>query len=76
MRYEKTVSKYNYTSVLVILHKANGNHIVQCYDKEVLCNNGNYLNQVDGISVGLIPLIHLKAVMMKRKYKWGNKVRE
>ena len=70
VRYEKVVTEYGYTSTLVVLHKANGCPIVQCYDKEVLCHNGDYLNRVDGISIGLFPFIYLKSIMMKRKYKW------
>lgn len=35
-RYERKDEEYNYTHVLVILHKASGRHIVQSYDKELM----------------------------------------
>ena len=34
--YERKDEKYNYTQVLAILHKANGTHIVQSYDKDLM----------------------------------------
>lgn len=33
--YERRNSKYRYTQVIDILHKANGKHIVQSYDKDL-----------------------------------------
>lgn len=34
--YERKNEKYNYTQVLAIIHKANGKHIVQSYDKDLM----------------------------------------
>lgn len=32
--YERYDEKYKYTQVLAIVHKSNGNHIIQSYDKD------------------------------------------
>lgn len=34
--YERKDTKYNFTQVLDILHKASGRHIVQSYDKDLM----------------------------------------
>ncbi len=68
--YEKYVREYNYTSVIAIMRKASGKHIVQCYDKEVLNCDGNFVNSADGIAVGLLPILCFKVFLMKHKYKW------
>ena len=58
-RYERKNEKYNYTQVLAILHKANGRHIVQSYDKN-LFDSKNIGNTCVGLTYYEIKLIKRK----------------
>ena len=78
--YERKNSRFNYTSKLAIIAKNNGNHLIQCYDTQVVygCPEKNFdnyrlMNEVDGIDASLSFWIWLKFRQLKRKYKW-NKV--
>ena len=57
-RYTKYVKEYNYNSVIHILQKNSGNHIVQCYDENVITasvdNKTVFVNSVDGIYTSLL----------------------
>lgn len=75
--YERKDNKFNYTSELDIIAKANGKHLVQCYDAQVVyghpekdSNNYRVMNEVDGIDASLSFWIWLKFHQLKRKYKW------
>lgn len=67
--YEKQ-EEQGFTHVICILHKTNGKHLMQSYDKEVLEVNRNYINCVCGIEIPLLILMWLKAKVLGIKYKW------
>ena len=75
-RYEKYVKEYNYNSAIHILQKNSGNHLVQCYDTQVLYakpeddSKTKLVNQVDGIYTSLLFWIWLKYKYLSHKYSW------
>ena len=73
-RYTKYVKEYNYNSVIDILPKNSGNHIVQCYDENVITasvdNKTVFVNSVDGIYTSLLFWIWLKYKWLSHKYNW------
>ena len=73
-RYTKYVEKYKYNSAIHILQKNNGNHIVQCYDENVITasidNKAVFVNSVDGIYTSLLFWIWLKYKWLSYKYNW------
>lgn len=73
-RYTKYVKEYNYNSVIHILQKNSGNHIVQCYDENVITasvdNKTVFVNSVDGIYTSLLFWIWLKYKWLSHKYNW------
>lgn len=74
--YEKYVEDCDYTSAIHIGHKNSGNHLVQCYDTQVLYakpedgSKTKLVNQVDGISTSLLFWIWLKYKYLSHKYSW------
>lgn len=59
--YERKGEKSNYTQVLAILHKANGEHIVQSYDKDLVDSK-----MIGNTSVGLT-YYEMKLALKKMK---------
>lgn len=57
----------SYVHRLDILHKANGNHIIQSYQKEV---NSDGFNNTVGLDYKKTKLAMKKYRQLKRKYKW------
>ena len=57
-----------------ILQKNSGNHIVQCYDENVITasidNKTVFVNSVDGIYTSLLFWIWLKYEWLSHKYDW------
>lgn len=52
--YEKYISEYDYTHVIDICHKKNGNHIIISYEKDVNKNRLNNAVALTGYEVKLI----------------------
>lgn len=73
-RYTRYVKGYNYNSVIHILQKNNGNHIVQCYDENVITasidNKAVFVNSVDGLYTSLLFWVWLKYKWLSHKYNW------
>ena len=65
--YERTNTKYNYIQELAILHKANGNHIVQSYDKDLFDSK-----MIGNTCVGL-NYYEMKLILKKMKQLGYNK---
>lgn len=64
--YERSLKKYNYTQVLTIIHKNNGKHIIQSYDKDLIDKKG-----IGNTCVGLT-YYETKLIMKKmKKKKWN-----
>ena len=61
--YERKLSKYNYTQVLDICHKASEKHIVQSYDKDLM-DKKNIGNTCVGLTY-----YEMKLIMKKMKQK-------
>lgn len=74
--YEKYVKEYDYTSVIHIIQKNSGRHIVQCYDTQVLSakaensSKTKLVNQVDGLYTSLLFWAWLKYKWLSHKYGW------
>lgn len=74
--YEKYVKEYDYTSVIHIVQKNSGRHIVQCYDTQVLSaktensSKTKLVNQVDGLYTSLLFWVWLKYKWLSHKYNW------
>ena len=77
--YEAYVKEYDYTSVIDIVHKNSGKHIVQCYDTQVLSaktensSETELVNQVDGLYTSLLFWDRLKYKWLSHKYSWKKK---
>lgn len=70
VRYKRVVTINNdesYVHRLDILHKANGNHIIQSYQEEV---NSDGFNNMVGLDYKTTKLAMKKYRQLKRKYKW------
>lgn len=65
--YERRNRNHNYTQVLCIIHKSNGNHLIQSYQKDV---NSDGFNNVVGLNYKEMKLAMRKYKQMKRKYGW------
>lgn len=64
--YERSLKKYNYTQILSIVHKKNGKHIIQSYDKDLFDKKG-----IGNTCVGLT-YYETKLIMKKmKKKKWN-----
>lgn len=74
--YEKYVKEYDYTSVIRIVQKISGRHIIQCYDAQVLSvktknsSKTGLVNQVDGLYTSLLFWGWLKYKWLSHKYSW------
>jgi len=68
--YEKSEPQ-NYTHVVCVLHKHNGKHIMQSYDKEVLKISGKYVCDGVGVEIPVLFLMWLKAKKLGVKYHWN-----
>lgn len=72
--YVKYNKNDNYNSVISILHKNNGNHLVQCYDENIITASVDgkpvFVNSGDGISTSLLFWIWLKYKWLFHKYNW------
>ena len=62
-----SASRYDYVHVVCIIHKQNGNHLIQSYQKDV---NSDKFNNVVGLTYLETKLIMKKYRQMKRKYRW------
>lgn len=60
--YEKIISKYNYTHVIDICHKENGQHIILSYEKEI---NKSGLNNCVGLTAYETKLVLKKMKELK-----------
>lgn len=58
-------NKYNHR--LDIIHKANGNHLIQSYQEDV---NSDGFNNMVGLNYKTTKLAMKKYRQLKRKYKW------
>lgn len=67
--YEKQ-EKQGYTHVVCIVHKKNGKHIMQSYDKTVINVNGNYINEGCGVNIPILLLMWIKARTLSFRYNW------
>lgn len=67
VHYERTNTKYNYIQELAILHKANDNHIVQSYDKDLFDSK-----MIGNTCVGL-NYYEMKLILKKMKQLGYNK---
>lgn len=65
--YRKENKEYNFTQRLDIVHKNNGNHIIQSY---VEGTNSEGFNNCVGLSYPEIKAILKKYRELKRKYRW------
>lgn len=65
--YRKEIKEYNFTQRLDIVHKNNGNHIIQSY---VEGTNSEGFNNCVGLSYPEIKSILKKYRELKRKYRW------
>lgn len=65
--YTKKIKEGSYDHCLDILHKANGNHIIQSYQKRL--NSDDFSNMV-GLTYKETKLALKKYRQLKRKYKW------
>lgn len=68
--YKRVVPINNYESYihrLDILHKANGNHLIQSYQEGV---NSDGFNNMVGLDCKTTKLAMKKYRQLKRKYKW------
>lgn len=65
--YRKENKEYNFTQRLDIVHKNNGNHIIQSY---VEGTNSEGFNNCVGLSYPEIKSILKKYRELKRKYRW------
>ena len=63
----KKIKEGSYDHCLDILHKANGNHIIQSYQKRL--NSDDFSNMV-GLTYKETKLALKKYRQLKRKYKW------
>lgn len=61
--YERKILKYNYIQVIDIIHKKNGKHIVQSYDKNLFDEK-----KIGNTCVGLT-YYEMKLIMKKMKQK-------
>ena len=52
--YEKIISEYNYTHVIDICHKENGQHIILSYEKDINKNGLNNTVALTGYEAKLI----------------------
>lgn len=65
--YTRANDEYSYIHCLVILRKANGDHIIQSYQRRV---NSNGFNNVVGLTYKEMKLALKKYRHLKRKYRW------
>lgn len=65
--YERWDEKYKYMQVLDIRRKANGNHLIQSYQKDV---NADGFNNTVGLNYKEMKLAMKKYRQMKYRYNW------
>ena len=71
--YERNMNGYNYTHVVNICHKISGNHLILSYVKAV---NQDGFNDTVGLTYEECRLVMKKYRQLKRKYKWGKKIKK
>lgn len=67
MRFVSINNDEYYIHRLDIIHKANGNHLIQSYEEEV---NSDGFNNTVGLNYEVTKLAMKKYRQLKRKYKW------
>lgn len=67
VHYRRHNEEHDYIQAISIVHKANGNHLIQSYEKEV---NTDKFNNVVGLNYHEMKLLMKKYRQMKRKYHW------
>lgn len=65
--YRRYNDEFKYVQILAILHKKNGNHIIQSYQQEV---NSDGFNNCVGLDYKDTKLALKKYRQLKRKYRW------
>ena len=65
--YRKENKEYNFTQRLDIVHKNNGNHIIQSYVEGV---NSDGFNNCVGLTYPEMKAVMKKYRELKRKYRW------
>lgn len=57
----------NFNQIVCIMHKHNGEHLMQSYDEKVIDGR----NEACGVEIPVLLLMWLKAKYMKFKYHWN-----
>ncbi len=66
----------NWNHVVCVIHKENGRHIMQSYDKKcILDDYGIYVNECAGVEIPVLLLMWMKAKAMSLKYRWWKEKR-
>ena len=66
--YEREITEYGYIQCLEIMHKANGKHLIQSYQKGGVNKDG--FNNVVGLTYEETKLAMKKYKQLKREYNW------
>lgn len=67
VEYNKYIEEFDYSHVIIIMHKKSGEHIIQSYQRQL---NSDGLNNCVGMTFKETKLVIRKYREMKRKYGW------